>query len=155
MGGLFSAAIDVSDMFIDSGKVIVEIRGRKGVGNSQTLRSTSEMLSDAEIIILTNDLTAAGTELFVRSLKIHRNALIIGERSFGRGTVQSIIPLNKNFAGRITTSRMYDANGESLDEPIVPDILITDDRATGRDSILERALVEAKNPRDWNVKNGS
>ncbi len=123
-GGLLSEAISVSDMFLNQGE-IVSTRGRN---NGQTKRYTAskgDLADNKPIVVLINGGSASASEIVAGALQDHKRAVILGTKSFGKGSVQSVIPLGENGAMRLTTARYYTPAGRSIQAlGVVPDIVV-------------------------------
>ncbi len=125
-GGLLTAAVGVSDVFLDSG-VIVSTRGRLADSNMSFSAHPGDQLDGAPMIVLTNHGTASAAEIVSGALKDNRRALTMGQRTFGKGVVQTVLPLDADHAVKITTARYYTPNGTSIQaEGIKPDIALAD-----------------------------
>jgi carboxyl-terminal processing protease len=125
-GGLLTAAVGVSDEFLDSG-VIVTTRGRLQDANMSFNAHPGDGLNGAPMIVLTNNGTASAAEIVSGALKDNHRALIMGQRTFGKGVVQTVVPLDAEHAVKITTARYYTPNGTSIQaEGIKPDIALAD-----------------------------
>ncbi|MEO8779560.1 MAG: S41 family peptidase [Rhodanobacter sp.] len=125
-GGLLTAAVGVSDDFLNSG-VIVSTRGRLADANMSFSAHPGDQLSGAPMIVLTNHGTASAAEIVSGALKDNHRALTMGQRTFGKGVVQTVLPLDADHAVKITTARYYTPNGTSIQaEGIKPDIALAD-----------------------------
>jgi carboxyl-terminal processing protease len=133
-GGLLTAAVAVSDDFLDSG-VIVTTRGRLPDANMSFSAHPGDQLDGAPMIVLTNHGTASAAEIVSGALKDNHRALTMGQRSFGKGVVQTVLPLDADHAVKITTARYYTPNGTSIQaEGIKPDIALADLAVSQADS---------------------
>jgi len=123
-GGLLTQAIRVSDAFLDQGE-IVSTRGRKP-GDGERFNATMGDLSGGKpLVVLINGGSASASEIVAGALQDHRRAIIVGTRSFGKGSVQSVIPLRGDGAMRLTTSRYYTPSGRSIQAlGVHPDVLV-------------------------------
>jgi carboxyl-terminal processing protease len=125
-GGLLTAAVGVSDAFLNSG-VIVTTRGRMQDANLSFRAHPGDQLNGAPMIVLTNNGTASAAEIVSGALKDNRRALVMGQRTFGKGVVQTVLPLDATHAVKITTARYYTPNGTSIQaQGIKPDIALGD-----------------------------
>ena len=126
-GGLLRESITVSDAFLDEGE-IVSTRGRHDQNNSRHYATSGDLLDGLPIVVLINSGSASASEIVAGALKDHNRAVIMGTRSFGKGSVQSIIPMSGHGAVRLTTARYYTPSGVSIQSTgIEPDIIV--DRA--------------------------
>jgi carboxyl-terminal processing protease len=125
-GGLLTSAVGVSDDFLDSG-VIVTTRGRLADANLHFDAHPGDLLKGAPMIVLVDNGTASAAEIVSGALKDQHRALIMGRRTFGKGVVQTVLPLDADHAVKITTARYYTPNGTSIQaEGIKPDIALAD-----------------------------
>ena len=123
-GGLLDQAVSVSDAFLERGEV-VSTRGR-AEGNAQRFQAHSGDLADGlPIVVLINGGSASASEIVAGALQDHKRAILLGTKSFGKGSVQTIIPLGRNGAMKLTTQRYYTPSGRSIQaKGIDPDILV-------------------------------
>ena len=123
-GGLLDQAISISDSFLERGEV-VSTRGRNASETQRFAARKGDLADGKPIVVLINGGSASASEIVAGALRDHKRATIIGTRSFGKGSVQSIIPLNGQGAIRLTTARYYTPSGTSIQATgIVPDVLI-------------------------------
>ena len=123
-GGLLSQAIRISDFFLENGE-IVSTKSRKKTENRRWFAKKGDLIKGKPLIVLTNYGSASASEIVAGALKDHKRAIIVGEHSYGKGSVQSIIPLKNKGAIRLTISKYYLPSGESIsDVGVVPDIEI-------------------------------
>ncbi len=123
-GGLLDQAIAVSDTFLEKGE-IVSTRGRKKEGHQRFNARPGDLAGGKPIIVLINGGSASAAEIVAGALQDHQRAIILGTKSFGKGSVQTIIPLKKKGAMRLTTSRYYTPSGRSIQEiGVTPDIVV-------------------------------
>jgi carboxyl-terminal processing protease len=124
-GGLLDQAVSVSDVFLERGEV-VSTRGR-AQGNAQRFHARPGDLADGlPVVVLINGGSASASEIVAGALQDHKRAIILGTKSFGKGSVQTIMPLGRNGAMKLTTQRYYTPSGRSIQaKGIEPDILVT------------------------------
>ncbi len=123
-GGLLSQAIKISDLFLDGGE-IVSTRGRDKTDIKIFNAKKGDIINGLPLIVLINEGSASASEIVSGALKDHKRAIILGETSFGKGSVQSIIPLQNRGALRLTTAKYYLPSGDSISEiGVAPDITI-------------------------------
>jgi carboxyl-terminal processing protease len=126
-GGLLSQAVSVSDSFLDQGE-IVSTRGRKSGKDEpgQRFQASAGDLTDGKpLVVLINGGSASASEIVAGALQDHRRAVLLGTRTFGKGSVQTIIPLSQKAAIKLTTQRYYTPSGHSIQaKGIEPDILV-------------------------------
>ena len=123
-GGLLSQAINVSDFFLDDGE-IVSTKGRKISETRRFFSKKGDGINGKPLIVIINMGSASAAEIVSGALKDHKRAIILGERSYGKGSVQSIVPLKNGGALRLTISKYYLPSGKSISEVgVLPDILV-------------------------------
>ena len=145
-GGLLSQAIRISDFFLDNGE-IVATKGRKSNENRKWFAKKGDIINGETLLVLINYGSASAAEIVAGALKDHKRAVIVGENSYGKGSVQSIIPLKNKGAIRLTISKYYLPSGKSISgEGVTPDIVVEED------SDLFRINTETDNQLDFAVK---
>ena len=123
-GGLLTQAINITDFFLDDGE-IVSTKGRKISETRKFFAKKGDEIKGKPIIVLINNGSASASEIFAGALKDHKRAIILGENSYGKGSVQSIIPLGNGGGIRLTISKYYLPSGQSISEVgVTPDILV-------------------------------
>jgi carboxyl-terminal processing protease len=123
-GGLLSQAINITDFFLDDGE-IVSTKGRKVSETRKFFARKGDETKGKPIVVLINNGSASASEIFAGALKDHKRAIILGENSYGKGSVQSIIPLRNGGGIRLTISKYYLPSGKSISEVgVTPDILV-------------------------------
>ncbi|MDC3080147.1 S41 family peptidase [Rhodospirillaceae bacterium] len=124
-GGLLNQAISVSDIFLNQGE-IVSTRGRDPENTSRVHAKAGDLTEGAKLIVLINTGSASASEIVAGALQDHKRAIILGTQSFGKGSVQTIVPLSKDIAMRLTTARYYTPSGKSIQKTgISPDIVVS------------------------------
>ena len=149
-GGILDSAVDVSDLFLDRG-VIVSAEGRASEAHFVREASSGDILDGAPIIILVNRGSASASEIVAGALQDHHRALVVGSPTFGKGLVQTVMPLSRGRAIKLTTSRYFTPSGDSIHETgIDPDIAIDGDErfpsralSAGLDHESDLQLAEA------------
>ena len=126
-GGLLSQAIKISDFFLDNGE-IVSTKSRKPSENRKWFAKKGDLTNGKLLIVLINYGSASASEIVAGALKDHKRAILLGENSFGKGSVQSIIPLKNDGAIRLTIAKYYLPSGKSISEVgVSPDIEIAEE----------------------------
>ena len=144
-GGLLNQAIRITDFFLDNGE-IVSTKSKKKFDNRKWFAKKGDLIDGDTLLILINYGSASASEIVAGALKDHKRAIILGESSYGKGSVQSIIPLKNDGAIRLTVSKYYLPSGDSISEVgVSPDIFISESTDefridTDTDNQLEFAL---------------
>jgi len=126
-GGLLSQAIKISDFFLNSGE-IVSTKSRKASENRKWFAKKGDLINGKTIVVLINYGSASASEIVAGALKDHKRAILLGENSYGKGSVQSIIPLKNDGAIRLTVAKYYLPSGKSISEVgVSPDIEISEE----------------------------
>ena len=126
-GGLLSQAIKISDFFLENGE-IVSTKSRKKIENRKWFAKKGDLTNGKTLIVLINYGSASASEIVAGALKDHKRAILLGENSYGKGSVQSIIPLQNKGAIRLTVAKYYLPSGKSISEVgVAPDIQIDEE----------------------------
>ena len=126
-GGLLSQAIKISDFFLENGE-IVSTKSRKMSENRKWFAKKGDIINGKTLLVLINYGSASASEIVAGALKDHKRAILLGESSYGKGSVQSIIPLKNNGAIRLTVAKYYLPSGKSIsDVGVSPDIEVSED----------------------------
>ncbi|WP_339769266.1 S41 family peptidase [uncultured Pseudosulfitobacter sp.] len=127
-GGLLTQAIKVSDAFLEEGE-IVSTRGREAADGDRFNATPGDLAQGKPIVVLINGGSASASEIVAGALKDHRRAIIVGTKSFGKGSVQTVMPLQNGGAMRLTTARYYTPSGRSIQSlGVSPDIVVQQPR---------------------------
>ena len=128
-GGLLNQAINITDFFLNDGE-IVSTKGRKISETRKFFARRGDEIGGKPIVVLINNGSASASEIFAGALKDHKRAIILGENSYGKGSVQSIIPLKNGGGMRLTISKYYLPSGKSISEVgVTPDIYVEEDNS--------------------------
>ena len=131
-GGLLSQAIKISDFFLDKGE-IVSTKSKRDSENRRWFAKKGDILDGKTFVVLINYGSASASEIVAGSIKDHKRAILIGERTYGKGSVQSIIPLKNDGAIRLTVSKYYLPSGDSIsDVGVMPDFEISEENENFR-----------------------
>jgi carboxyl-terminal processing protease len=146
-GGLMSAAVELADSFLDAG-VVVSTRGRMPFAASEFRARSGDLLAGAPLVVLVDSGSASAAEVVAGALRDHRRALVMGSRSFGKGSVQTVLPLDNGDAVKLTTARYYTPSGRSIQAAgIVPDVPLPEDAVLQRAGDRPPSLRERDLPR--------
>ncbi|ANO52851.1 S41 family peptidase [Woeseia oceani] len=142
-GGILGAAVDVSDLFLDDG-IIVSADGRTPESRFIRKAHRGDLLDGTPMVVLVNAGSASASEIVAGALQDHHRALIIGTSTFGKGLVQTVMPLSRGRAIKLTTSRYYTPSGDSIHETgIAPDVYIESSGSHPGDSLADKLDREA------------
>jgi len=126
-GGLLNSSIDVANLFIDSEGIVVYTEGRTPSSKVTFPAKRGDILNGAPIVVLMNKGSASASEIVAGALQDHKRAIIMGQESFGKGSVQSMLSLEDGFGLKLTTARYYTPSGRSIQaKGIVPDVYLED-----------------------------
>jgi len=124
-GGVLTGAVGVSDIFLNDGELIVYTEGRAADAALKYSAGTPDKLQGLPVVVLINEGSASASEIVAGALQDHKRATLVGSKSFGKGSVQTVLPLQKNAALKLTTARYFTPLGRSIQNSgIVPDITI-------------------------------
>jgi carboxyl-terminal processing protease len=124
-GGLLEVAVDVTGKFVEKGKLIVYTKGRRSSQNLQFISRAPHPILNLPMAVLINEGSASGSEIVAACLKDYRRAIILGTKSFGKGSVQTVIPLSDGSALRLTTSKYFSPQGKEIHgKGVMPDIVV-------------------------------
>lgn len=141
-GGILSAAVGVADVFLNSG-LIVYTEGRIANSKARFHATPSTALPDVPVVVLVNSGSASASEIVAGALKDHGRAVIMGEKTFGKGSVQTIFPMSDKVALKLTTARYYTPNGRSIQvSGIRPDIIIDKVKISGAEDLPDPSIKE-------------
>ncbi|NIR58017.1 MAG: S41 family peptidase [Gammaproteobacteria bacterium] len=142
-GGVLNAAVDVSDVFLDKG-LVVYTEGRVEDSQLRFSATPGDELGDAPMVVLVNGGSASASEIVAGALQDHSRAIVMGSQTFGKGSVQTILPLNNGTALKLTTARYFTPSGRSIQaEGIAPDIVLSDLKVTQAEKSGLSPLKEA------------
>ena len=138
-GGLLDQAVKVSDLFLEQGE-IVSTRSRNEEDTVKYSATPGDITDNLPIVVMINEGSASAAEILAGALQDHKRAIVLGEKSFGKGSVQTVIPLRNNGAMRITTARYYTPSGRSIQaKGIEPDV------------VVKQAKIEEIDNSDWTI----
>ncbi|HUO76875.1 MAG TPA: S41 family peptidase [Thermodesulfovibrionales bacterium] len=141
-GGLLNSAVDVTSQFLPPGKLVVYIKDRAGEKNEYRTGGNYTYYDKPSMVVLVNQGSASASEIVAGALKDWRRAVILGAQTFGKGSVQSVIPLSDGSGLRLTTARYYTPSGTSIQSTgITPDIVV---KIEAKNGIKEHTVVREK-----------
>ncbi|CAB1274121.1 S41 family peptidase [Candidatus Nitrosacidococcus tergens] len=144
-GGVLSAAVEVSDSFLEKG-LIVYTEGRDPQSKQSFRATPGDVLKNAPMVVLVNGGSASASEIVSGALQDHHRAIVMGTKTFGKGSVQTILPLTEDTALKLTTARYYTPSGRSIQaEGIVPDIKLDNIKVSAVDDIDNDSSVKEAN----------
>ncbi|MDH4133680.1 MAG: S41 family peptidase [Gammaproteobacteria bacterium] len=145
-GGVLNAAVTVSDAFLTSG-LIVYTEGRVSDAEMRYSATPPDLINGAPIVVLVNGGSASASEIVAGALQDHKRAVIMGTKTFGKGSVQTILPMSGGAALKITTARYFTPNGRSIQATgIVPDVVTEEAKITKREKSVDDMIKEADLP---------
>jgi carboxyl-terminal processing protease len=160
-GGLLNVAIKITEEFLPEGKLIVSTKGRRVAQNTETHSTNKTHLIDWPVVVLINQGSASGSEIFAGALKDNQRAIVVGEKSFGKGSVQSVIPLPDGSGLRLTTSKYFTPSGISIHgKGIEPDIAVKyidpkkeeDKKTAEKEKTIEKIFENVKETKPENAE---
>jgi carboxyl-terminal processing protease len=144
-GGLLDVAVKVSEKFLEKGKLVVSTKGRRSAQNLEFIARGNNPVTDLPMAVLINEGSASGSEIVAGALQDYKRAIILGTKSFGKGSVQTVVPLSDGSALRLTTSKYYTPLGKEIHgKGVAPDILVEE----GRIEIAEKPEGKPQKPED-------
>ncbi|MDD5196805.1 MAG: S41 family peptidase [Candidatus Omnitrophica bacterium] len=156
-GGLLESALEITGEFVPEGKLIAYTQGRKADQNMRFISKARSPILNLPLVVLINQGSASGSEIIAGALQDYKRATILGVKSFGKGSVQTVIPLSDGSALRLTTSKYFTPSGKEIHgKGVTPDIVldVTPQGASGQELLEEAGLSNhpAKNKAPWDYK---
>jgi len=144
-GGLLNVAVKVAEKFIPEKKLVVFTKGRKPAQTLEFISEEKSPILDLPMVVLINEGSASGSEIVAGALQDYKRAIIIGTKSFGKGSVQTIVPLSDGSALRLTTSKYFTPLGKEIHgKGVLPDITVEE----GKIEILKKDELPVEKPQD-------
>ncbi|MBW5291154.1 MAG: Carboxyl-terminal protease [Candidatus Ruthia sp. Asou_11_S2] len=141
-GGVLNGAVDVSNLFLDKKGLVVYTKGRIPSSNLKFKIKSGDIMQGLPIVVLINEGSASASEIVAGALQDHKRAIIMGSTSFGKGSVQTILELQKGYGLKLTTAKYYTPNGRSIQaKGIVPDIEL---KNISLENEAEKSVIETK-----------
>jgi carboxyl-terminal processing protease len=154
-GGLLTSAVEVSEKFLDAGKLVVYTEGRVRAQNMRFQANARRVYTDFPIVILVNQGSASASEIVAGALQDWGRGIVLGTQSFGKGSVQTIIPLSDGSGLRLTTAKYYTPKGRSIHgKGITPDIIVEGPKTTAAAATPEGGTPPAPQPQQPQQKPG-
>ena len=147
-GGLLTAAVELSDLFLEKGKVVVSTKGRNETEAERIFKSENAFFYAGELIVLVNKGSASASEIFAGAMRDNKRGKLVGEKTFGKGSVQKTFQLDDNVGVAITVAKYYTPSGDMIHKKgIVPDYIVEQEKITPEDieaikTISSKKLVE-------------
>ncbi|TRZ48504.1 S41 family peptidase [bacterium] len=142
-GGLLDVAVEVTEKFIEKGKMVVYTKGRKPAQSLEFISRSAHPILDMPMVVLINEGSASGSEIVAGALQDYKRAIILGVKSFGKGSVQTVIPLGDGSALRLTTSKYFTPLGKEIHgKGVIPDIEVQEGKVellSGEDKLIKKA----------------
>jgi carboxyl-terminal processing protease len=144
-GGLLDVAVKVAEKFIEKGKLIVYTKGHKPSQNLEFISQCGHPILNLPITVLINEGSASGSEIVAGALQDYKRAAIVGTKSFGKGSVQTVIPLSDGSALRLTTSKYFTPSGKVIHgKGVMPDIVVE----AGKIELERQEEIKPEKPQD-------
>ena len=154
-GGLLDVAVDIAGKFLERNKLVVSTKARREEQNLEFRSNNPKPILDMPMVILINEGSASGSEIVAGCLKDYKRALIMGQKSFGKGSVQTIIPLNDGSALRLTTSKYYTPSKQVIHgKGIMPDIVVEETETAAAEAKADAKEMKADEVFDQLEKDG-
>jgi len=160
-GGLLDAAVESCEKFVEKGKIILTTRSRLPSQNLEFICREKNPILDIPIVVMINEGSASGSEILAGCLQDYKRAIVLGVKSFGKGSVQTVIPLSDGSALRLTTSKYFTPSGREIHgKGVIPDIVVEEGKielAPKEDSQPDKpqAIFEELENREKRAKDGS